>query len=455
MLPENIDYYYNGEKLRLNQIRGLIEKNSTMIFGKIDGRDFFEYAVLLDPIYSEPYIITNTKNIENLFADFGLTQDVLIYRNYEISTIEDIAPNDVLYIVSDYMGVDAFVIVIEESKEGSLTQIIPNKISPQKIMIDNQEYEISENFQVDRLDDAVSKLEIGADVFIILDKNNKILNIDRLYSRTGVETDIIVIANSLTYPNLNFNQIVTNKGVYNLNTRSANFEVGMKYNARIDVDTIVSSQKVKADTVYFVVERASGNLITQRRVNSNGVEIYEEKLLPYGITYYYRDGILSYSNVVEKLETNSSIVFVLNSRGTVYEYAVIIDPIYSIPAILDRSPHWGYAIGDVLFDIGSRIVKNGSKSTITALNFEDVVYEVYDYKRTSKYILAINEKVIGTLQEIRPNALYPREVKINGQWIGFSKYANLEKFTSNSNPIKTGDIVRAIVGLDGKIVEVR
>ena len=55
-LPKNIPYYYNGATVNVTEVTGLLKANSSVLIAEAAGVD--QYAILYDPIYSSPKIIT-------------------------------------------------------------------------------------------------------------------------------------------------------------------------------------------------------------------------------------------------------------------------------------------------------------------------------------------------------------------------------------------------------------
>lgn len=145
-LPANVTCYYHGAVSNYDAINAALKTNSSLVIGtKSDGSG---YAVLFDPIYSDPRVITSgttTSMLEKLYG--GKTID----REGKYISASQIEADDVVYEVTDIWDGNAYVIIYSNSVSGEVTAILPNKISPTSIQIDGKAYVLSKDFPIHKL----------------------------------------------------------------------------------------------------------------------------------------------------------------------------------------------------------------------------------------------------------------------------------------------------------------
>ena len=145
-LTSNLTYFYHGAQSSLDIVNANLKTNSSVAIGKkSDGTGF---AVLFDPLYSEPRIITSgmtTSMLEKLYG--GKTID----REGKYISASQIESDDVVYEVTDIWNGNAYVLIYSNSVSGEVTAILPNKISPKSIQIDGTSYTLSVDFPIEKL----------------------------------------------------------------------------------------------------------------------------------------------------------------------------------------------------------------------------------------------------------------------------------------------------------------
>ena len=111
-------------------------------------------------------------------------------------------------------------------------------------------------------------------------------------------------------------------------------------------------------------------------------------------------------------------------------------------------------LGSIDFRGSPSIIKNGETISITQIEEKDVVYEVTDKWGKNRYILVMDDKVEGEITGILPNKLYPEKLEIDGKAYSLGRDMDLNKVNTAAGSFNTGDKVTALLGYDGKIVDV-
>jgi hypothetical protein len=456
-IPNGILYYYNGVSIPFEQVSRVLQNNSVMVFAKNQRGTGYQYGVIVDPDFGTPIVVTKGHIDSNIISGVSVNNTSLkIFKNGKTILFNDIKERDLIYMVRDVNHQYPYVIVMDQKVEGEINQILPNKASPQRIQIEGVNIELSRYFNANLLNLSVNAFNVGDEVSLILGIDGKGVDVGKLIQRSGPEVELIIEADQTTNKTLGNRQVVTNMGIFNVTDFRIPMEVGAKYKVVLDGAYIVRVNEKVRDVDYFAVENAVGNLLRIRIKDSNDRRITLEFSLPNGIAYYYNGSPIPYDSIRGILRTNSTIALAKNNRGSGYEYGVIIDPVISKAEVNTLSTVVrGSVIGDLVFDDYTRILRNGDIGTPASVTFEDVVYEVRDYKNTTRYMDVYGKMVIGTLGDIYPNRLNPQRILVNGVLYELDSHANVELFTQETNAIKLEGIIRLLLGREDKVVEIK
>lgn len=259
--------------------------------------------------------------------------------------------------------------------------------------------------------------------------------------------ETIVLETPDTSDLLGDNEIITNKGTFFVKDNQM-FEPGKKYWLGVEDDTVTNVYGSLGGTVNISVKSAVGTKVTY-----NDENIIKTIDLPSKTTYYYKGQLQSYGSIANLLQVNSSIVLKKNENGIGFEYGVIYDPIYSRPEIAINFDLTNNRLGAIKIDENEEITKNGSMIRKEDIEDKDVLYQVSDIWGINKYILVVDEKVEGEITNILPNKVSPKIVQINNVNYELGNYMDLSKINSQGL-FKTDDSVTALLGYDGKVVDI-
>lgn len=99
-------------------------------------KDSYQFALISDPVYSEPQIVSNfDPKTSYRIGSISLGGDVRIVRNGKLLSTQDIEDNDVVYEVTDVWRTKRYILVVDNKVSGEITSI-----SPKSIQIDNKDY---------------------------------------------------------------------------------------------------------------------------------------------------------------------------------------------------------------------------------------------------------------------------------------------------------------------------
>lgn len=267
---------------------------------------------------------------------------------------------------------------------------------------------------------------------------------------SGLYTECIILDNSLTSDKLADNQVLTNKGIYYYDNTSITLELGNTYRLDIsDNDTVKSAFGMQKRLEGFSVESSVGNKISY--INDKNETEY--KTLPDKTAYYYKGSIIPYDNIAAVLKTRTSIVFAYNKDNSGYDYAVIYDPVYSDPQIARSFDPTTKQIGNITFNADDTVIRDGKLADILSIHEKDVVYRVSDIWSKRSYILAFCDKAGGQVDDVFPDRVTPKYVRVDGKDYYFSDDIDINKLTVRPGNLEEDDNVVMLLGHDGKVVD--
>lgn len=447
-LSNKLVYYYKGVKQTYDNIKNVIQGESTIVYANKDDNTGYEYAVILDPVYSSP-VIVNLKNVndKNIGA-IDIAPGEKITKDGEYIDVSSIDDQDVAYEVTDISNTSKYIAIYDQKVEGKLTNILPNRLYPTSIQIDNKNYDISKDMDISKITNDSSSYKVSSTVQILLGYDGKVVDIAK-DAVVGTNGDYIVLGNSKTDPTLSSNQILTDKGVkyFGVNDLNLNLNLGGSYTLYADNDRILKNVQALNNIKNIVVNNIIGSTVTY---TDNGNEF---KLnLPDNITYYYQGVKQNYSNLSNIIQTDTTIIFGINNNNG-YDYAVIVDPVYSKPEIASNIKQGDKNIGSISLSDKSLVVENGVYINPYSIENGAAVYRISDIQNTTSYILAVDNKITGSLTAILPNKLNPNTIQIDNKNYIISKDMDIKKVTNKNGSFNIGDIVHITLGYDGKIID--
>jgi len=264
---------------------------------------------------------------------------------------------------------------------------------------------------------------------------------------TNLYQDYVILANSRTSADLANNAVLTDKGTLYLQEDTAELQAGATYRLSVASDNTI-------DKIYGQINNALNLIVNSYQDNivyyqDNGIS--QQMNLPSNITYYYNGTKQDYSNLSNIIKVDDKIVFEYNTSNTGYSYAVIVDPLYSMPVIASNFDQISNNIGSITFDTNIPIIKNGKTITKADILDMDVVYNVTDIDGNNRSIQVINNRVEGNITNISINGTTTTGIQIDNVNYNFSKSMDVSSISS----LKTGTLVSALEGYDGKIIAVK
>jgi hypothetical protein len=297
------------------------------------------------------------------------------------------------------------------------------------------------------------KLTVGTAAVMLnrlLDTNIKKVSAnaaDMTFSQAiNLYNEITVYDTAKTYWSLAENAVLTDKGTLYLEDAGVTLQAGNTYRVHLEDNSIKSVFGSISDSFGLTVDSVVDNTVYYK-----DNYISKSMILPSDVAYYYHGVKQSYDKLKDILKTNTSLVFAYNDNKTGYKYAVVVDPIYSKPEIAESFDGTSDKLGNIVFDVDTKIIKNGKEISKSQIEDMDVVYSVSDMNGNNRVIYVYNDKAEGDIKEFTPNGPAPTSVKIDNSTYSFSKDMDISIVAK----FKQGDKVAALLGYDGKVVAIR
>ena len=447
-LPDKTIYYYEGSKVGYDGAGKVLKTNSTIVFAFNKYRTGYEYAVIFDPNYSTPEVAINYKYKSYKLGSIRLSEDVPIIRNGKLIARKLIREKDVVYKVEDIWGGNDYILVLGNKTIGKIEAILPHKLSPDSLQINGETYEISKYLDLDKINDNEDAFEEDDEVIALLGHDDKVVDVLKYDHKTGEEMDLVIVGDFETSEQISKNQILTDKGTFRIK-RGVTVKLGHKYNLLVYDNEIVQKYSKLNNIEKYSVENVIDTVVFCRKDDE-----IEDITLPDDLDYYYNGVKQSYTFVSNILEYNSTIIFGYEPDGKDYEYAVVINPIYSEPEIARSYDSDEGEIGKIEIDEDVLILKEGKLIEADEIKENDVVYEIKNKSDDSRYLLIIDNKVEGEITGILPHVLSPKIIEVNNLKYYISKDFDLRKIHYKSGSYEVGDDVTLILGSDGKIIDI-
>jgi hypothetical protein len=412
-----ISYYYKGVKQSYENLKNVLNTNSTIILGYNMDKSGYEYGIIYDPEFSKPSTAVKGASGDVLFGRLAINDRDIIVKDGQVVDKSQINNGDIVYEVTDVFGQCKYILVSDDKIEGIITSIYPNKLYPVAVFIDNKKYEISTDLNLSIFTNLGLKDKVSAK----LGYDGKIIDIDKIDYKSGPFVECIILGNSETSDNLSDNQILTDKGVF-YNVSGVDFELGNTYSLVLDGDSIVQVEAALEKVSSIIVSRVMDSIITYNNdIGTNSISLPR-------IPYYFHGVKQDYNTIKNALETNSALVFAVNENNNGYKYGILYDPIYGSPRINDDL--------EGFYNIN--------------YDYKDVIYNVTDVWGQNPITVAVDNKITGLVTGVFPNRTYPTTIQVAGKSYDLSQYYNFSKTVY----FNTGFRVTLILGYDGKVIDI-
>ena len=233
-LKDDVSVIYNG--VEYSGFTADLFRNADGSFVAISWDSTSDYDVLIVNDYKY-YIVESVNVADNTVRDkFDRILECTIDDEPDDVIIEDVEGNDVeladliewegLAVLKSMDGTYFKITVFRNYVQGVLDQYIGGD-GDNYVTIDGKEYEVSKNYPDKMHDDYPLSHVIGADTFIVLDLNDKVILIDS--ERDSMKYGIISKLYKEDFENILYAKVMNDKGLFNKYTLAANLKIDGKH----------------------------------------------------------------------------------------------------------------------------------------------------------------------------------------------------------------------------------
>lgn len=264
----------------------------------------------------------------------------------------------------------------------------------------------------------------------------------------NMSDELLVIATKNEDPSLEAGTVRTDSGVYKLAPTCAEMSPLTKVKLILNDDNEVMSYittYVPERQVTTVENYISGTVYFANGMTSKSSNIKDSTLV-------YSDGaITSFGSFKDKIEKGEAVLILYDKNGAV-SYLAFSDAEMSEPAVVRTDVYNALASVGVSADKvkNAEFIRNGHASSIDEVQIYDVVY----YFEDNATVYVYSDKLSGVYTDAYPNKAAVTEVTISGTNVELETQTATYKLGETSGSYKLNSRITALLGKDGKIVDV-
>ncbi len=173
-LPADAAYYLDGTTSPREQAINALETASSIVLYRKKDESEYVYAAVYSPIYSKPEISGLSVSTSDSPGSITFSNKPVIKNGLRI-TASDILADDVVYEVSDLWGFQSLIRVLDSRVQGVLDEILPSKISPKTITVNNIQYQLGRDFDSSMLN-STGAISAGDSVKVLLGYDGSVVH---------------------------------------------------------------------------------------------------------------------------------------------------------------------------------------------------------------------------------------------------------------------------------------
>ena len=176
VLPDKTTYYYNGEKQTYDNLKNILQSNTSIIFGENSSKKGYEYALIFDPVYSKPEIGSRLDISKKKIGSISYDDDMAIIRNSTLIKAASIEKYDVCYKITDIWGKNSYILVVDSDISGKIQAFLPNKVTARQLQIDSKTYEFGKDMELGKIRNT-TLYNINDEVIVLFGYDGKIIDV--------------------------------------------------------------------------------------------------------------------------------------------------------------------------------------------------------------------------------------------------------------------------------------
>ncbi|HOJ10138.1 MAG TPA: S-layer homology domain-containing protein [Clostridiales bacterium] len=197
-LPSRANYYHNGTKQNYNDINKIIESASSIILEYNEDKSYYDNVLIFDPVYSKPEASYKFDYTSKKLGSIDFPDNPTIVKNGRVIGISEIEDYDVVYKVTDIWNEAGYILVVDKKIEGKITNILPNKLSPQKIEIDNVVYELGKDMMFSKINSTPGSFKVDDSIVALFNYEGKVVDLLYKGEENNAHYAFVLNSNSIT-----------------------------------------------------------------------------------------------------------------------------------------------------------------------------------------------------------------------------------------------------------------
>ncbi|ADQ45110.1 S-layer domain-containing protein [Caldicellulosiruptor kronotskyensis 2002] len=339
-LPASATYFISGAKQSYDAIENVLKPNQKISFVYSFDRNKIEYVVINDLYlqniygnYDEVLILANSNTTSSLSTNQIQTDKGIFYlasgikpNSIQIGTKYGVYIKDdtITKVAQKIWDVKKYTI---KSIDSNVIEVDQNGKSQSMTLLSKPAYYYQ---GIKRSYDSISNI-LKEDQILYVSKDidaGKVMAYiiqDPYSTKYGTYSEVIVLQDALLNSALENNQVLTDKGIYNLADTNTKLEIGSKYAVYIKDDRItLVVKKLNSTDVYEVTD-----VVSSTNVKLKSQKGQENVIMPQKPVYYYNGSKINYSNLKSVLKSGQKVYFGYSKDGKTCEYIAIQDPYLS------------------------------------------------------------------------------------------------------------------------------
>jgi len=449
LIPAGVPCYYKGAETDYDAISSSIQANSSIIVGYDDNNAV--YMALFDPMYSNPEVVNSQTAGTPMEVRYG---SLTIEKNGKYITASQIEVNDVIYKITDIWGKHPYIMVYDNTVEGKITAIIPNKISPAAIEVDGSRYTLANNFPKEKLNTG-STLEVGETATVILGSDDNAIDI---IADTVEGTDAFcLVLNAWTENSVKSEDFGTPKYYVTLLHSNGSKQTYLVEKSMMGLRGKIATYEVIAEDDDYDIVRLKGidnNASGSFRVNKDDRLINDTYVANGAVLFNIvnrstpeiQAKMISFSDLPAGYLTDGKVKYIHKS-GTFMDIDVmllddVLEENTAYGLITQKASRGGVVDTEFVTTETMTILVNGQAMTYTTSDSGTYVNSIVKVKLNGGNITEIVKTVSASATGREIEAVDSTRIKINGKVYFYGKNLIIYKFIGQSNwkVLKTSDL---------------
>jgi len=177
-LPDKTVYYHNGAKIEYDKIKDILQTRSSIVFAFNKSKSGYDYAVIYDPIYSDPEVARNFQPSSRQLGSISIPSDSIIIRDGKVADLMNIREKDVVYNVTDVWDKYRHILVVSDKVGGKVNDVFPDRVTPKYVQVDGKDYYFSNDIDINKLSVKPGTLEEDDNLVMLLGHDGKVVDLE-------------------------------------------------------------------------------------------------------------------------------------------------------------------------------------------------------------------------------------------------------------------------------------